>query len=50
MQVTVTWNKNTYQVPIDPSAGVAAFKSDLQKLTGVPAARAKCMPKTKGVS
>jgi len=49
VSVTVSWNKQTFIVPIDPAAGVMAFKDTLQKLTGVPAARAKIMPKTKGL-
>ena len=48
-EVTVNWNKADYKVTCDPSLGVQNLKEQLQALTGVPANRARLMPKTKGL-
>lgn len=45
----VKWGKETIEIQLDPSAGVAGLKSELQARTGVPAERMKIMPKSKGL-
>jgi len=46
---TVKWGKKSLDIELDPSAGTAGLKSELQGLTGVPADRMKIMPKSKGL-
>ncbi|KAL7530810.1 hypothetical protein ACHAXR_006639 [Thalassiosira sp. AJA248-18] len=45
----VKWGKETIEIQLDPSAGVAGLKSELQARTGVPMERMKIMPKSKGL-
>ncbi|KAL9187756.1 hypothetical protein ACHAXT_006134 [Thalassiosira profunda] len=47
--VNVKWGKETLEIQMDPSAGVAGLKSELQARTGVPSERMKIMPKSKGL-
>lgn len=44
-QVTVKWQKNSYDVDVDPSQPPALFKAQLFALTGVPVDRQKIMVK-----
>jgi len=43
MQVKIKWNKLSYDLNIDPAAGVPAFKLVVQDATGVPPERQKLM-------
>ena len=45
MKVTLKWNKSSYDTTIDVTAGVGAFKSMIQSLTGVPPDRQKLLAK-----
>lgn len=45
----VKWGKETIEIELDPTAGVAGLKSELQARTGVPMERMKIMPKSKGL-
>lgn len=45
----VTWGKESIEIQLDPSVGVAGLKSELQSRTGVPMERMKVMPKSKGL-
>ena len=45
LQVTVKWQKNAYDVDVDPSEPPSLFKAQLFALTGVPVARQKIMVK-----
>mmetsp|Transcript_56928 Transcript_56928/g.120861 ORF Transcript_56928/g.120861 Transcript_56928/m.120861 type:complete len:143 (+) Transcript_56928:168-596(+) len=45
----VKWGKESIEIQLDPSAGVAGLKSELQARTGVPMERMKIMPKSKGL-
>ena len=45
--IEVKWNKNSYSIEFNPADGVDALLQTIQDETGVPAARAKLMPKTK---
>lgn len=45
----VKWGKETIEIELDPSTGVAGLKSELQARTGVPMERMKIMPKSKGL-
>lgn len=43
MQVKIKWNKLNYDLEVDPSSGVLAFKRIIQEATGVPPDRQKLM-------
>jgi ubiquitin carboxyl-terminal hydrolase 14 len=45
----VIWGKEKIEIEIDPSAGVAGLKAELQARSGVPSERMKVMPKSKGL-
>ena len=45
MLIKLKWNKLSYDIELDPSAGVELFKSQIQSLTGVPPERQKLMGK-----
>ena len=45
----VKWGKESIEIQLDPSAGVAGLKKELQDRTGVPMDRMKIMPKSKGL-
>lgn len=45
VNITIKWNKETFNVPLDTSAPVSALKEQLQNLTNVPPSRQKLLAK-----
>lgn len=45
VNITVKWNKETFNVPLDVSKPVSTLKAQLENLTNVPQARQKLLAK-----